>query len=197
VQIQDTHIASINHIKLTRVLLLVGIFCSLFFRTGFSQVSQEYLIKAVYIEKFTRFIEWPEHFSVNDTTKPFYIGIVGKSNMSTTLRNVYRNLRIRNKQVMIEEFSGVDDLKSRGHKHHVIFIPPDSEEWLDDVIEFSVENSNLTIGDGIDYAKRGVHINFIVFEDRVQYAINESSVYDSDLFMSYRLLNSARIVGSD
>ena len=177
--------------------MLAGIFYGLYFRVGFSQVSQEYLIKAVYIEKFTRFIEWPEHFSVNDTTKPFYIGIVGKSNMSTTLRDVYRKLRIRNKKVVIEEFSAMDDLKASGRKYHVLFVPPDSEEWLDDVIEFSVENSILTIGDGNDYAKRGVHINFIVFEDRVQYRINESSVYDSDLFMSYRLLNSARIVGSD
>ena len=194
---QKLYILIKKQFKKCRLLLLLGFACCLLSRVGYAQVSQENLIKAVYIEKFTRFVEWPDQFLVNDTTKPFYIGILGKSNMATTLKEVYRKLPIRNKLVEVEEITGMDDLKDKGRKYHVLFVPSDSEKWLDDVIEYSVQNNILTIGDGKNFAKRGIHINFVVFEDRVHYTINESSVYNSDLYMSYRLLNSAIIVSSD
>ncbi len=194
---QKLYILLKKQFKKSRLLLLLGFACCLLFRVGYTQVSQENLIKAVYIEKFTRFIEWPDHFLVEDTTKPFYIGVVGKSNMAMTLREVYRKLPIRNKQVKVEEIINIDDLNGQDRKYHILFVSSDSEKWLDDIIEYSFENNILTIGEGDEFAKRGLHISFVVFEDRVHYTINESSVYDSDLFMSYRLLNSAIIVNSD
>lgn len=183
------------HINI-RSYALAALFIYLFFSKLNAQVSHENLIKAVYIEKFTRFIEWPEKFNIDDTLEPFYIGVFGKSAMNNTLQKVYKDLKIRDKHVTIENIEDLQDLKKKGNKYHILFVPETSDKWLDEIVLFSIKNNILTIGDGENFALHGVHINFIIQEDRVQYEINESTVYKSNIFMSYRLLNSARIVSS-
>jgi len=36
----------------------------------------EYKIKAAFLEKFTRFIEWPESSNMSDKSKPFIISVI-------------------------------------------------------------------------------------------------------------------------
>ncbi len=55
-----------------------------------AQYSKEEL-KAVYLEKFTLFIEWPADFAFADSTQPFIIGVFKDKSFSTILKEIYKN----------------------------------------------------------------------------------------------------------
>ncbi|MCD4695436.1 MAG: YfiR family protein, partial [Bacteroidales bacterium] len=64
----------------------------------FSQ-TEEYTIKAVFMERFTRFTEWPAESAINDTTKPFVISVIGKNPFGNLLEETYSSQKILNKNV--------------------------------------------------------------------------------------------------
>jgi hypothetical protein len=41
--------------------------------------TDEYLLKAGFLERFTRFIEWPGETNIADNTKPFVISVIGEN----------------------------------------------------------------------------------------------------------------------
>ena len=56
------------------------ILCVAFFLPVSASVQQsEYMMKAVFLEHFTRFIEWPETCEVADPSYPFYVAVIGEN----------------------------------------------------------------------------------------------------------------------
>jgi hypothetical protein len=50
------------------------------------------------LEKISRFVNWPENSGINDTSKPFIIGILGKNPFGNTLEQVFESYNIKNKK---------------------------------------------------------------------------------------------------
>ena len=168
------------------VILCIGFFISL---SSAAQQS-EYTIKAVFLEHFTRFIEWPESVETADTSISFYVAVIGEHPFGTVLDQVYAEQKIKNRKVEIRYISTPEEIGDC----HILFIPGSCEKTLPDILARTRDKPILTVGDTRGYAENGVLINFYLAGDNIKFEINEKAVHESGLIMSYRLLSLARIV---
>jgi len=172
-----------------RLWVLLGIFWIVPV-TGHAQIMiEEYTLKAVFLEKFTHFIEWSPPLS-SDTTQPFVIGVVGNTPLDSTLKKLYATRHIQHRPVEIRHFSAEDSLTGI----HVLFIAASEKERLPDYLQQVADKPVLTVGDTPGYAQQGVHINFFLKGDHLRFEVNETAVRKSGLDVSYLLLQTAKIV---
>jgi hypothetical protein len=152
--------------------------------------QSEYTIKAVFLEHFTRFIEWPESFEIADASYPFYVAVIGESPFGSILDEIYADQKIKNRKVEIRYISTPEEIADC----HILFISSSSRESLPEILSRTRNKPILTVSDTKGFAENGVLINFYLTGDKIKFEINEKAVHESGLVMSYRLLSLARIV---
>lgn len=144
-------------------------------------------LKAAYIEKFTRFIEWPE----NDDNV-FMVGYFYRDQFIEELQDYLKETNIHNKHV---EFLLID----RSDKIldcNLIYIPSQNDEELEQTLRLIENKPILSISQSNRYAKKGVHINFYLRGDKLKFEINGDAAKQSDLKISHLLLQLAKVVHS-
>jgi len=156
---------------------------------GYSQ-PVEYTLKALYIEKFTRFTEWPDSCEINNKETPFIIATLGQTPFKENLENIFSIQHIYNKPVKVIE----TELPGKAEKFHILFIPNTKKDSLESIINLVGEKPVLTVGDTPEYGKRGVLINFYTENDKLKFEINETALQKSPLEFNFHLLNMAKIV---
>ncbi len=152
--------------------------------------TSEYELKAVYLERFTRFVDWPEESSISDTTKPFIIGIIGKNPYGKCLERIYEKQKIKNKAVEILPIQNLTDIS----KCHILFISKSEKRHLEKIINITRSSPILTIADTKGFCEKNVHINFYLDADKVRFEINNEAVKKAGLYMKYQLLERGKII---
>ncbi len=147
-------------------------------------------VKAVYLEKFTRFIEWPQDSSFADTTQPFVIGVLGKNPFDHVLDEVYKKYKIKNRKVEIKYFSD----PARITECSLLYISASEKDRLLSILSQINDKPILTLSDSKGFAEEGVHINLYSKNNRFDYEINESTLVRSGFSVWAQLLSSAKIV---
>ena len=150
----------------------------------------EYTVKAVFLERFTRFIEWPPDKQVDDISKPFVIAVIGKNPFGPKLNNLYSKHKIKDKRVKVIYISRVNQISGS----HILFISESEKKRLQRIVTYSKEKQVLTIGDSNGFAEKGVLFNFYIVNNQIKFEINEKAVRGSGLSINYLLLNVARVV---
>lgn len=149
-----------------------------------------YVLKAVYLEKFSRFITWPEECAMDDPSAPFVIGVIGKTPLHKNLEQIYAVQKINNKKVEIRKISDLYEIKDV----HVLFIAESEKRNLQNILVLTEHLPVLTVSESTNFAEKGVLINFYEEENKLRFEINETAALKSPLQMSFYLLNSAKIV---
>lgn len=162
--------------------------CLLFLNISATAQIGEKRLKSIWLEKFSRFIEWP----ASDTTEFFTIGILGKGEINETLQDLYNGRTIKGKPVLILEVDSVSDI----NQCNILFINSDLEPDLDEILKIVSSKPILTIGDTQGFAKKGLIINFYVENSKVRFEFNVSAAKRSGLSVDFRLLEVAKIVKS-
>lgn len=152
--------------------------------------TQEYTVKAVFLERFTRFIEWPEEMAISDSSLPFILGVIGKNPFGSLLDEIYSAQKIRNKEVKIRSISVLKEIAGC----HLLFISESKKKELSEILSFTRKKPILTIGDSEGFTEAGVLINLYLEQDKIRFEINESAFRESGLSISYLLLQRAKIV---
>jgi len=169
-------------------------FLYLLFLSGFvSLYSQtpEYKLKAVFLERFTRFVEWPDSQNVSsDSSRKFIIKVIGQNPFGTALEDLYTHMEIKNKNVRVDHISKISEIDGC----HLLFISGSMKKDLDGILNYTKTKPILTVSDTKGFAEHGVIINFFISDNKLRFEINESSLIKSKLYMSYLLLNVAKIV---
>ncbi len=168
------------------VLIMLLIFISF---QSFSQ-SNVYVLKAVYLEKFSRFVTWPEESLMNDLDKPFVISVIGRTPLTNNLEQIYSIQKINNKKVIIKRISNLYEIENS----HILVIAESERKNLQNILSLTKNLPVLTISEAPGFAKKGVLINFFEENKKLRFEINETAVLQSPLQMSFYLLNSAKIV---
>lgn len=151
----------------------------------------EYQVKAAYIEKFSRFLEWPATSEIADSSKAFVICILGDSPIAESLSKLYKRNRIRNKQVTVRQVSALPD----SGDCHLLYIGRNTGVTVHEIITKAVQRDMVTISDRKGFSEAGVMINFFVENNKVLFEINYDAVRNSNIHVSYLLLKLARITG--
>ena len=156
---------------------------------SFSQ-SSVYVLKAVYLEKFSRFVTWPEECSMDDPNKPFVISIIGKTPLHKNLEQIYSIQKINNKKVVVQKISNLYEIENS----HILVIAESERKNLQNILSLTKNLPVLTVSESSNFAEKGVIINFYKEQNKLRFEINETAVLKSPLQMSFYLMNSAKIV---
>ncbi len=149
---------------------------------------REYSLKAVFLERFTRFIDWPEEQSPENNLKPFVISIIGNPPFADLLRNIYQTQKIQGKKVVIQEIHSGDEINNP----HLLYISQVSNNELARILEHTRHSPILTISDTDGFAEQGVMINFFMSnKQKIRFEINERAIKESELHISYKLIVGA------
>lgn len=173
-------------IRIILVIIFIGVWLPV---NVIAQIS-EYDVKAVYLERFARFVEWPEKSAVSDSSQPFILGVIGENPFGSILEQIYSKQKIKDKKVEIRYISDTNEIPGC----HLLFISKSKEKALSKILSFTGEKPVLTIGDTKGFADKGVLINLYIDKNKVRFEVNEEAVKKSGLSMSYHLLQVAKIV---
>jgi len=172
-----------------RKIWLIILIIIIFVIPCFGQES-EYQIKAIFLEHFTRFIEWPESSSVSDTSRPFIIAVIGENPFGSILEKTYGEQKVKNKKVEIRYISSPNKINDI----HILFVSSSAEKILTAILNRTKNKPILIISDTNGFAEKNVLINFYFVGDKIKFEINEKAIHESGLTVSYILLNLAKIV---
>lgn len=171
-------------IKKYKVLFLFLLFVS----STYAQVS-EYEYKAAFIERFTRFVEWPNEIE-SDT---FKIVVLGKNPFNSSLDDLFTGTRIKKQNVQLIYTDEIEDLTNV----NLVFISSSEKRRLKEILIALSKNPILIISDSKGFCKMGVHINMYVDDNYVRYEINQKTIEKSGIKVSSLLFASAKIVNTD
>ncbi len=172
-----------------RNIFTIALFVLIFFGSVNAVDSdREMIIKSVFIEKFTRFIDWPADSDFDDESVPFRIGVFESESFYKALRQSYSRQKIKGKSVEIKYLKSNRDCE----KCDLVFIGDVEDNKLKDLLSFLEGRPALTISDRAGFADKGVMINFVEFEGKVRFEINEEAAKKSNFRFSYHLLKLSR-----
>lgn len=173
---------------IVRTVLILAVLCgSMALR---SEQLSEYQVKAEFIERFTRFIEWPRGAPASG---PFVIGVLGDDPFRGYLDRMAAGRKIKGRPVEIRRFRDLRDVDAC----QVVFISSSERARLQAVLARTGPHPILTVGDSSGFASAGVLVNFYTAGDTVRFEMNESAIERSGLRVSAKLLKLARLVETE
>lgn len=174
--------------KQTLTLFILVIALLFAFRNYSIAQNREYLIKAAYIEKFTRFIEWP----ANSLNGEFVITILGKDPFDGALEEIAGKYKIKNLPVKIKYISDISEIE----KCNILFISQNKKNTLSEIFYYTKDKPILTLSETEYYGEKGVHINFY-YTDKgtIHFEVNPAKLKKSGLNVDMYLLELGKIIG--
>jgi DNA helicase IV len=155
-----------------------------------SQIDENILI-AAYIERFTRFVEWPANNSVNNKSKPFVIAVSNNYELYLKLTGLAPSLKIKDKKIEIVLIKTIEDINSN---INLLFVGMKDKEKLKQIVKKCADFSILTISNSNGFALKGVIINLYNQENSIRFEINDRKARESGLKISHLLLQKSKIV---
>jgi hypothetical protein len=155
-----------------------------------TKAVSEYQVKAVFLFRFTQFVEWPaEAGAASD--RPFVIGIVGEDPFGTVLDDTVRKELVQeHRPIVVQRFQDSETLP----KCDILFIAPFEKDRLRDVLGRIKGQAVLTVADTAGAAEQGAMINLLVVQGSVKIEINQDAMTAAGLKVSAKLLSLAKIV---
>jgi hypothetical protein len=151
----------------------------------------EYALKAEFVERFTRFIEWPAAASP-PAQGPFVICQLGDSPLGPQLDALAKQRQFKGHGAVFRRVSALDQIDGC----HVLVIAASERARLSQVLARTSARPILTIGDGEGFAERGALISFYVDPPLVRFEVNADAAKASGLQFSAQLMRLGRIVAS-
>jgi hypothetical protein len=173
-----------------RLIGFIFLFLIIIISSPIYSIESEYQIKAIFLEQFSRFVEWPESMAAVDTSDDFIIGIIDDNPFESILEKTYANQRIKNRRVTIHYLSSIDEIENV----QILFISESAQMILPEILSITRDKPILTIADTNGFGEDGVLINLYQLEGKIKFEINEKAVHESGLVVSYILFNLAKIV---
>jgi hypothetical protein len=167
--------------------VVVGLTCAI----EASAQPSEYAIKAEFIERFTRFIDWPEA-AFSSPSAPFVLCVIGDNPFRGYLERLARDRKIKERSVRLVLAARMSELTSC----HLLFVAASESDRVAAIVERTRGAPVLTIGDTDGFAEQGILANFFLDRDVVRFEINVDQVRRSPLVFSSKLLKLARVVRS-
>lgn len=144
-------------------------------------------LKAEFIERFIRFVEWDEDdLPDND----FMICVYGESPMTPYLERIAKKRKLKGRHTTIETIAKLDEIDGC----QVVLVAGTDKKRITSVISRAEGHPILTIADSAGAAAMGAIINFYRDDKHIKYEINARAGEDSGLVLRAKLLRLARIV---
>ena len=150
---------------------------------------EEYQVKAAFLHKFAKFVEWPSRAFSSDAD-PFMLCVSGNNPFGKAL-DTLQDKTVGNRKLVIKKFQSIEE----AGKCHILFISSSEKSGLQQILKAVRNKQILTVGDTEGFAQSGVMINFTMQEGKVQFEINPQAVKQAGLTVSSQLLKVSKIIG--
>jgi hypothetical protein len=154
--------------------------------TALCAISNKAQIEAVFIEKFTRFITWPNKITT------FNLCVYNNDTFSNALQTIYKTRKIKEKSVNVKNILEPFD-NNNYQSCNLLYISTDDEQELQKILHLIEQKPILTISSHKNFAKIGTMINFTKSNNHIQFELNVKNLDVSHIQMSSMLLNAAKI----
>jgi hypothetical protein len=174
---------SVKRITLTAILML--------FLSYLPCIAQynENVIKAAYIERITRFVEWPANDSFH-SREQFVIGVYDEDEFYHTLIEVFKEKLIKEHKVKIIQITSPEQIIGC----NICYLSKKAKSLISNFIDTANSSGILLISGSTGFCKAGVHINFYVEDEKLKFEINEKSMSSGGFKVSYLLMQNTRII---
>ena len=166
------------------LLVLLGLLAMPFCCWG---AELEYEVKAEYLERFTRFIDWPA-----DSTPAhnFRLCVIGANPFGSYLGDMTADVKFKGKRAELNQITEPQEAR----ECDLLFVPASQDSQLREIVKITRDLPILTVSDTPGFAERGVCINFYNEGSKIRFEINNEAIKRSRLRVSSRLLDLARPV---
>lgn len=178
-------------IKTFRYFFLFGIFLlTAWFApsTVFADEVSEYRLKAAFIQKFAKFIDWPKD-AFSSPSSPIKIGVLGDTPMSEEISLIAGRYVAGRKLEVIRDY----DLDEDGSVH-ILFIGESESRSYRKNFKRLGNQPVLTIGESRKFCLQGGVINLFLAQNKMRFEINQGQAEKLGLNISSKLLRLARTV---
>jgi len=150
-------------------------------------LSREHLIKAAFLYRIAKFVEWPaEAFA---ETHALTIGILGEEPLDEAL-NAIKDKSVKGREVVIKRFARIEDLQ----KCHILFISTSKRKYLPQIFDALKGLHVLTVGEMKNFVEVGGIINFVTAKKKIYMEINIDTAQKAGLKISSMLLGVSKII---
>jgi hypothetical protein len=162
------------------MLLLLG-----FAQPAAAQQPTEYSVKAAFLPKFARYVNWPPQ-AQPPAGKPLQICVIGSDPFGTLLDEAAAGQRIEQNPVALRRMRTAADAEGC----HLAFVRGTHNQSTAQILAALAGRPVLTVTDSRDGGLRGM-IHFAVEKGRVSFHVNDALAARSRLDISSRLLGVA------
>jgi hypothetical protein len=157
-----------------------------------ARIAPEQAIKAEFIERFTRFIDWPDSAFASPSA-PFVVCAWGRGPLTSQLEQVVTRQPIKARPVQFLHVESRDGLPPC----HLLYVATTDRAVVRGIVASSRGRPLLLVGDQPGLAEEGVLINlFLDSQGFVRFEINLEAARLSGLKISAKLMRLARSGGS-
>lgn len=142
----------------------------------------EYRVKAAFLYKFAKFVEWP---SSADVDAPFVIGVAGDSRVVEIIEGVVRGKTVRGRSIHVRHVRSNEDPNAC----NMLFVTVYADRQSADLVREARARAVLTIGEGALFLRDGGLIRFIANGNRVRFQINAAGAEQAGFRISSQLLS--------
>jgi len=151
----------------------------------------EAAVKAEFVERFTRFVEWPAD-AWHKSDDPFVLCVMGEHAIGAELDKIARDRRVKGRRAVVLRPTEASEVPAC----HVLFVAPGESKRLVKILAQTATRPVLTVSDTGGFAAKGVLINFYRDGQHVRFEINAGAAKKTGLKLSAKLLKLARLVGA-
>jgi hypothetical protein len=156
-----------------------------------AQAESEYDVKAAFLFKFTKFVEWPGS-AFPSADAPFVIGIVGRDPFAGGLDRILEGQRTGERELQVRYLSAGDSAGLRNCQ--MIFVSTSEERRLPDILSMVQGRPVLVVGESEGFASAGGMLGFALRQSRLGVEVNSGAARQARLKISSQLLNIAKVV---
>jgi hypothetical protein len=147
-------------------------------------------LESEFLERFTRFIEWPSGSSVSDASTPFVICVRDREAVFDALGRIAAKSKVKGKRLEVRRI----DTPDQAPACNVVFVGPGSPDAFRAIVDTVARKPVLVVSDSRGYAKRGSMINFVTDGEFVRFEVNPSAAEASGLRFAPELLALGEVV---
>lgn len=149
--------------KILSIILIIGI--------SYSFVdTEEYNAKLAYIERFTRFVKWPE--KEGNLKDQFRIGILEKNPFSSALNKLIKTKKIKGRKITFKVIQSIQEIENID----LLFVPENHKLNINEVLEQTNSKQILTISEKKGYTSKGFMINLSLKYGELKFELNKKMI---------------------
>ncbi len=149
-------------------------------------------IKSSLIVRLADYIHWPPEAEMDDTSKPFVIGVIGETDFGAYIKHITRDVKAADKKIETRIFLSPAEIT----RCHFLIISGKFVEdgCMPEVLEKIKNKPVITISEGEGMVEKGVHVSFYKCDKRIRFDVNAGAFKSSPLAISFDFLKYARNV---